>query len=307
MDPISYGIQRSEPRRAVLVRHWLLHLACLGVFFVQLTPALLAWAVGGYVVRVFSWEAGSHRYFSHRSFKTSRAFQLFLAVLSAAAANRGPIWWAAHHRHHHRVSDTDADLHSPLVHSLEHSHIGWLFDMLDTDLDAAKDLARFPELVWVNRYHYIFPLIALVAFVLLGQFTAVFGHIGMGDSAAVWGFFVPTALSIHASLILNSVLHRRRLGPLFDRPYVTGDASVNAWWLALPTLGAAWHNNHHRCMSAARAGFRWHQLDVVYLVLRLLSALGLVWELRQVPAEVLTEPDQPTSENSRGERDGESH
>ena len=125
----------------------------------------------------------------------------------------------------------------------------------------------------------------------------------MGASAAVWGFFVPTALSIHASLILNSVLHRRRPGPLFDRPYATGEASVNAWWLALPTLGAAWHNNHHRYMSAARAGFRWYQIDVVYLVLRSFSALGLVWELRQVPAEVLTEADQPTPENSRGETD----
>lgn len=255
-------------------------------------------AVGGYVVRVFSWEAGSHRYFSHRSFKTSRAFQLFLAVLSAAAANRGPIWWAGHHRRHHSLSDTKADLHSPLVHSLEHSHIGWLFDALDTDLDSAKDLARFPELVWVNRYHYVFPLITLVAFVLLGQFTALFGHTGMGASAAVWGFFVPTALSIHASLILNSVLHQRRAGPLFDRPYLTGDASVNAWWLALPTLGAAWHNNHHRYMSAARAGFRWHQLDVAYLMLRALCVLGLVWDLRQVPAEVLTEADQPTPKDS---------
>ena len=291
MVTMSHGIQRSEPRRAVLVRHWLLHLACLGVFFVPLTPALLAFAVGGYFVRVFSWEAGSHRYFSHRSFKTSRAFQLFLAVLSAAAANRGPIWWAAHHRQHHRVSDTNADLHSPLVHSLEHSHIGWLFDTLDTNLDAAKDLARFPELVWVNRYHYVFPLVTLVAFVLLGQFSALFGHTGMGASAAVWGFFVPTALAIHASLILNSVLHRRRTGFLFARPYVTGDSSVNAWWLAVPTLGAAWHNNHHRFMSAARAGFRWYQLDLVYLMLLALSTVGLVWDLRKVPADVLIEAD----------------
>jgi stearoyl-CoA desaturase (Delta-9 desaturase) len=287
----GYGIQRGEPLNAVRVRVWIVHMACIGIFFVPLTPALLAWAVAGYAVRVFAWEGGSHRYFSHRSFKTGRAFQFLLALLAAAAGQRGPIWWAVHHRNHHRYSDTERDLHSPLTRSFAYAHIGWLLDQqtLDTDLDQARDLARFPELVWINRWHFVFPLLVLAACLALGQYSAAFGRPGLGASAAVWLFFVPTALSLHASFAVNSLTHGGRVGLWHRRPYPTEDATTNVWWLAIPTLGAAWHNNHHRYMNAARAGFRWFELDLTYAVLKLLAALRIVWDLQPVPDAVLNE------------------
>ena len=173
-----------------------MHLACLAALALPVTSSLVTWAVIGYFVRVFNWEGGSHRYFSHRSFKTSRGFQLFLAVLATASGQRGPIWWAAHHRNHHRFSDTERDLHSPVTRPFLYAHLGWLLDQktLDTNLDDARDLARFPELVWVNRYHYLFPLLVLAVCFGLGQYTAVFGQEGLGWSSVVWLFFLPTAL-----------------------------------------------------------------------------------------------------------------
>lgn len=286
-----YGIQPGEPLRAVRIRVWLVHLACLGVFLVPVTPSLLIWSLAGYFIRVFSWEGGSHRYFSHRSFKTSRAFQLFLAVLAATAGQRGPIWWAANHRKHHQHSDTENDLHSPVTRPFWYAHVGWLLDQqtLDTDLDAAKDLARFPELVWVNRFHYVFPLAVLVSCFMLGQYTQAFGRAGLGLSAVVWLFFLPTALSLHASFAVNSLTHGFKPGFWHQRPYKTSDTTTNVWWLAIPTLGAAWHNNHHRYMLAARAGFRWFEVDLTYVILKMLAMLGLIWDLRPVPQAVRDE------------------
>lgn len=285
------GIQQAERLSVVIFRVVLVHVASLAVFLVPFTGALLVAAVVGFFVRVFAWEAGSHRYFSHRSFKTTRLFQLLLAVLAAASAQRGPIWWATHHREHHRHADQPGDPHSPVQRGFWYAHIGWVLDQdkLNTDLDAAKDLARFPELVWVNQYHYLFPYLLLAGIFLLGEYTTVFGHAGLGWSAMVWVFFLPTLLSLHATFVVNTLTHARMPGWSNYRRFATKDTSTNSWLLAVPTMGASWHNNHHRYMNSARAGFYWWELDLTYYVLRLLAVLGLVWDLRSVPAKVLDE------------------
>ena len=169
------GIQHAESHRMVLARLVISHLACLGVFIVPATAALL-WACAlGYLWRVLAFELAAHRYFSHRAFKTSRAVQLLLALMVAASGQRGPIWWAMHHRSHHRHADGPEDVHSPVTRSFWQAHLGWLVraDTVDTDLDAVKDLSRVPELVWINRWHMMFPLALLVATAFIGGWPAV--------------------------------------------------------------------------------------------------------------------------------------
>jgi stearoyl-CoA desaturase (delta-9 desaturase) len=289
------GIQRGESHRVIAIRLAVSHAMCLGVFFVPVTAELLWAAFVGYFVRMFFIEAGAHRYFAHRAFKTSRLAQLVLGLGVAASGQRGPIWWAGHHRKHHRYSDRPGDPHSPMVQGRRahfwHAHLGWLVerDNLDTDLDAVKDLARYPELVIVNKTHMLWPIALLVITVLLGAYTPLFGREGLGWSAAVWAFFVPTVLSLHGIFAINSLTHGGRLGRWHRRRFMTNDYTTNAWWLAIPTMGAAWHNNHHRYMNSARAGFYRFELDPSYLMLRGLAALRVVWDLHEVPSAVIEE------------------
>jgi stearoyl-CoA desaturase (Delta-9 desaturase) len=293
------GIQRGESHRVIFIRLLVSHLMCLGIFFVPVTAELLWAAVIGFFVRMFFIEAGAHRYFAHRAFRTSRVFQAVLGLGVAASGQRGPIWWAGHHRKHHRLSDRPGDPHSPITAAgvrgrFWHAHLGWLVqqDNLDTDLDATKDLARFPELVFINKTHMLWPIVLLVVTVLLGAYTSFFGQVeggGLGWSAAVWAFFVPTVLSLHAIFAINSLTHGGRLGRWHRRRFATHDYTTNAWWLAIPTMGAAWHNNHHRYMNAARAGFYRWELDLSYVMLRLLAQVRLVWDLHEVPSAVIEE------------------
>lgn len=284
-------VQRTESAGVIRTRLWIVHLASLGIFFVPFTPQLLAWTVIGYFVRVFAWEVGSHRYFSHRAFKTSRTFQFILGALSAAGGQRGPLWWAATHRHHHKTSDSAADRHSPVAQGFWYAHMGWLVDpeTVHTRLDAVRDLARYPELLWLNKYHYVFALLSVVVIYLLGQYTALFGRTGLGLAAVVWVFFFATLLSLHASFAINTLTHGIRPGWLHRRRFATGDTTVNSVLLVIPTLGAGWHNNHHRHMNSARAGFYWWEFDPGYVLLKLLEKLRIVWDLRPVPEHVLAE------------------
>jgi stearoyl-CoA desaturase (Delta-9 desaturase) len=287
----QYGIQHTEGAAVIKARLVVMHLACLGVFFVPATLELVVAAVLAYFLRVFAWEGGSHRYFAHRSFKTSRVFQFILGALAAAAGQRGPLWWAHIHRLHHRHSDSEKDLHSPVRSSFWHAHVGWLFDRstLDTDLDAVKDFARYPELVWLNKYHYIFAVLALVLTYVVGEYTSLFGRERLGVSSVVWVFFLSTALSLHASFAVNTLTHGMSVNWFNRRPFKTKDTTTNSVLLAIPTMGAGWHNNHHRYMNSARAGFYWWELDLTYLTLRLLAVFRIVWDLHPVPAAVLAE------------------
>lgn len=229
-----------------------------------------------YVTRMFGVTAGYHRYFSHRSYKTSRVFQLLLALLAMSSAQRGVLWWAAHHRHHHRFSDTPWDVHSPIRGGFWHAHVLWILDANNdpTDLSRVRDLVRFPELLWLNRFWYVPPVVlgAAVAFTL-------------GWSGLLIGFALSTVLVWHGTFAVNSLAHvfgRRR--------YETEDTSRNSWILALVTLGEGWHNNHHHHMSSARAGFLWWEVDVTYYILRALATIGVVWDIREPTAAALAAP-----------------
>jgi len=262
-----------------------MHAACLAVFWVGVSPVAVGAAVALYVLRMFAITGFYHRYFSHRTFKTSRAAQFAFAVLGASAVQRGPIWWAAHHRHHHAHSDRPEDVHSPRQHGFLWSHMGWFLSRghFAPDLGRVRDLLRYPELRWLDRFDILVPIVLALSLLLLGQWLAV-AYPGLGTSGGqmlVWGFFVSTVACYHGTYTINSLCHvwgRRR--------YATGDESRNNFWLALITLGEGWHNNHHRYPMSARQGFYWWEVDFTYYGLRLLSALGLIWDLKPVPRAV---------------------
>jgi stearoyl-CoA desaturase (delta-9 desaturase) len=226
-----------------------------------------------------------HRYFSHRTYRTSRAAQFAFAVLGASATQRGPLWWAAHHRHHHRHSDRPEDAHSPVVHGFLRSHVTWLMTRrhFPTELRYVPDLARFPELRFLDRFDLLVPVLLAAGMFALGELLAAVSP-GLGTDGwqmLVWGYFVSTVVLFHGTCTINSLSH------LFGtRPYPTGDGSRNNPLLALLTLGEGWHNNHHWYQASVRQGFRWWQVDPTWYVLLLLERLGVVWDLKGVPPAV---------------------
>jgi stearoyl-CoA desaturase (delta-9 desaturase) len=259
--------------RIRLLPFLLMHAGCLLVFAVGWSTSALLVAFGLYLLRMFALTAFFHRYFAHRAFRTSRALQFVFAFVGTAAAQRGPLWWAAHHRRHHRHSDTEKDLHSPDRHGFWESHVGWFArsGAFRTDLEEVRDLARFPELRLLDRFCLAPPLVLAAALWLLG-----------GAQHLVWGFFVGTVLLYHVTFLVNSLAHR-----FGDQAYATGDRSRNSLALALLTMGEGWHNNHHFYPGAARQGFLWWEIDITYYLLRGMEKLGLVRDLRPVPAWVV--------------------
>lgn len=249
------------------------HVAALGVFWTPFAWQWVGLCLALYLVRMFAITAGYHRYFSHRTFRTGRAFQLLLALLGVTAMQKGPLWWAAHHRHHHLHSDDPDDLHSPGRQGFWWAHVGWILSQEhdETDYERIPDFARFPELVWLDRYHHL-PGVALAAVLFLAG----------GWPALVWGFFLSTVLTWHATFAINSLTHM-----IGRRRYPTKDDSRNSLLLALLTLGEGWHNNHHYYMASTRQGFFWWEIDVSYYTLKLLAFLGLVWDLREPPRKVV--------------------
>lgn len=250
-----------------------MHVMCLGVFLVGWHPAAVAVAAGLYIVRMFAITGFYHRYFSHRTFRTSRPAQFAFALAGASAAQRGPLWWAAHHRKHHRHADTALDVHSPRQHGFWWSHMGWITsaENFPTDLREVRDLAQYPELRWLDRFD-----IAVPALLALGLFLAG------GWPFLIWGFFVSTVVLFHGTCLINSLAHK-----IGSRRYATDDDSGNSLMLALVTLGEGWHNNHHRYPGAARQGFFWWEVDLTYYGLLLLRRVGLIRELHPVPARLL--------------------
>src|SRR5581483_2325161 len=174
----------------------LMHLACVAVFFVDFSLTAVLLCVGMYAIRMFGLTAGFHRYFSHRSYKTSRTVQFLMAVLGTSALQKGPLWWAAHHRRHHKYSDQPGDIHSPVLSGFWWSHVGWVISRKyeATDWNAIKDFARFPELRWLNSNHWV-PGVAVAVACFFGGM--LFG--ASGWSWLVWGFVVSTVLLYHGT------------------------------------------------------------------------------------------------------------
>lgn len=261
-----------------------LHLACLGVLFVGVSATAIVVFALSYFLRMFAITAFYHRYFSHRTFRTSRPVQFLFALIGASATQRGPLWWAAHHRHHHRHADTDDDVHAPR-HGFWWSHMGWFLcrENFETRADQIPDLIRYPELRWLDRYDLLVPLIYAAALFGLGSLLNRLapGLETGGWQLLVWGYFVSTVVLVHVTLTINSLAHIWG-----SRRYATRDDSRNNLFLALLTLGEGWHNNHHHFPGSARQGFYWWEVDISYYLLRMMSWLGLVSGLKPVPDRI---------------------
>ncbi|HEY8384457.1 MAG TPA: acyl-CoA desaturase [Microvirga sp.] len=251
----------------------LAHLVCFAAIWTGVTWEAVAIAVALYWIRMFAIGAGYHRYFSHRAYSTGRVFQFILAFLAQSTAQKSVLWWAAKHRHHHLFSDTEHDVHSPRQSGFLYAHVGWIFSRRHDTADLVKvgDFAKYPELMWLHKYE-LFPAVVMA----LGTFLLA------GWPGLVVGFFWSTVAVYHGTFCINSLAHVHG-----KKRYVTGDDSRNNWLLALLTMGEGWHNNHHAYQSSVRQGFRWWEIDPTFYILKALSWVGVVWDLKSPPEAVL--------------------
>ena len=277
----------------------ILHLGCFGVIWVGASSVAVWTAVGLYFFRMFAITGFFHRYFSHKTFSTSRAFQFVMAVWTGLAVQRGALWWAYTHRHHHQHSDEEDDKHSPVVDGFWWSHIGWITSKKNfpTDYTKITDLAKYPELVFLNRFDTLIPaLFAISLYVIGALLPASYGTSGM--QMVVWGLFISTTVLFHGTSCINSLAHVWGS----KRFKTTEDESRNSFILTLITLGEGWHNNHHRYQATTRQGFYWWEFDPTYYMLKVLSWTGLIWGLKGVPESVYAEAEQTRLEKAAAER-----
>jgi fatty-acid desaturase len=230
-------------------------------FFVALA---LHWIAVGFGISL-----GYHRLHTHRGFKTSKAFEYFLAFCGTMTLEGGPIFWVATHRQHHQLSDQDGDPHSPRDGGLW-AHMGWILfgdtHHNNTGLMSkyAPDLGRDPLYRWLNTYHWV-PLTASGVIMLA---------IG-GWSMVLWGVFLRVVVGLHATWLINSATHMWG-----SRRFDTRDDSRNSFWIALLTFGEGWHNNHHAHPVSARHGLAWWEFDISWITLKFFNAIGVVSDLK---------------------------
>jgi stearoyl-CoA desaturase (delta-9 desaturase) len=240
-----------------------------GIVYTGIDGEWLLLFASAFAARMLLTSIGYHRYFAHKAYRTSRAFQFVLAFLCSLLLQGGVLWWAETHRRHHRYADKPEDLHSPRHRGVLYSHYGWFLDRRHrgTRREGITDLVRFPELVWLDRYHPL--LFAMHAALLVWIF---------GFGALVWAVLLPTIGVWEVTHWVQSFSHCWR----GYRRWETNDLSRNHWLLAVIAMGE-FHNNHHHQARSARQGHVWWELDAGYAALRALAGMGLIWDLK-VPA-----------------------
>jgi len=256
----------------------LIHFGALAALWTHFEWYLVWVALILFVVRMFAITGFYHRYFAHKTFKTSRLMQFIFAFIGSTAAQRGPIWWASHHRRHHLNSDRHNDHHSPHTHHFLWSHMGWFLAKKNflTDRKVVRDLIKFKELVLIDRFDWLPPVLLLLSLFLIGEYLSLTSGIS-GLNMVIWGFCVSTILVYHCTFAVNSIAHLWG-----TQRYNTKEESKNNFFVALLTFGEGWHNNHHHYPGSIRQGFYWWEVDLTYYALRFLSFLGIVYNLRTV-------------------------
>lgn len=256
-----------------------MHLGCILIFFMTWNITALVVFLSTFFIRTFALTAGYHRYFAHKSFQTTRVFQFILALVGSWASQNGPLWWSGHHRYHHIHSDKKTDLHSP-KNGFFHSHVSWIFDTRYDDIDPkfTKDWAKFPELVWLDKYCHLSFVLYLFGLFILGSITS-YAYPDLNTSGMVfvlWGGIFSTVLLYHTTFSVNSICHI-----LGKKDYETSDDSRNNWFIALITFGEGWHNNHHKFAYSVRNNLKVWQIDVTYIILSIMKKFRIVWAFKE--------------------------
>jgi stearoyl-CoA desaturase (delta-9 desaturase) len=256
--------------------------------WVELSLAVTMWAlslgVGGTV--------GFHRHFTHRAFDAKPWVRNTLAILGSMAAQGPVVAWVVTHRRHHEFSDETGDPHSPQLHGsgfcnslqgLWHAHAGWLWSHdMPNPAYYAPDLLKDRRIVWINRTYYYWVVLGIVIPTVAGGL--ILGTWEGAFASFLWGGFARIILTAQFVWSINSICHM-----FGTRPYATDEKSRNNIWLAIPSFGEAWHNNHHAYPTSAAFGHRWWELDLGWLVVRGLKAMGLVWNVRLPKPEAAIE------------------
>ncbi|MBE9170247.1 acyl-CoA desaturase [Pleurocapsales cyanobacterium LEGE 06147] len=249
----------------------------------EITSLEIGLLISMFALTAFGLEVGFHRHFSHRAFQTTTAIRIILAILGSMAVGGGVLYWVAHHRRHHQYSDRVGDIHSPHLHGdriggrllgLWHAHVGWILKgEISNSMLFAKDLLRDPVIVKVNRLQPVWVILGLaIPAVLEGILTVTWMGVFRGF---LWGGLVRVFLVHQLIWSTNSIGH-----VYGSRPFDSKDRSTNNIWLAIPTWGMSWHNNHHAFPNSAIAGLEWWQIDPGAWVIRALEIVGLVWDVK---------------------------
>lgn len=243
--------------------------------------------IGMYVLTILGIEVGFHRLFSHRSFQASTSVRVMLAILGSMAAQGGVIFWVAHHRCHHQYVDRQNDPHSPHLHGNSfwgrlqgfwHAHSGWaLVGKIPNSVIFAKDLFRDPTIARVNQLQQYWVLLGLAIPTLLGGILnwSLLGAL----QGFLWGGLLRIFIGQQVINCTNSICHLYG-GRSFD----SEDCSTNNIWLAIPSFGQSWHNNHHAFPSSAFVGMEWWQIDPGNWVIWILEKLGWAWNIKMPTA-----------------------
>jgi fatty-acid desaturase len=250
-----------------------LHLGALLAF----VPRFFSWwaLLGCLILHWFTGGIGIcmtyHRLLTHRSFATRpRWLEYVLTLVGCCASEGGPIGWVADHRRHHAHSDDEHDVHSP-NRGFGWAHMFWWMTPDITSIHTpeyyekwAPDLTKDRVLVFLDKFHYVFPIL---------MFGALYAAGGM--AWLVWAGFVRSVLVLHTTWLVNSATHIWGY-----RSHDTRDRSTNNWWVAILTYGEGWHNNHHAFQTSARHGLRWWEIDMTYWAIRAMSLVRLTYNIK---------------------------
>ena len=259
-----------------------LHICALAAIFFFTWKALILTVVMWWVAGSLGIGMGYHRLLTHRGYKTTKWIEYFLTTCGTLAIEGGPIAWVATHRMHHQNTDKEGDPHTPLDGGIW-AHMGWIITGRAMHRDRSELLPYVPDLrkdkfhLWISKWHAI-PSIALaVLFYFIGGWPWV-----------MWGVFLRTVLSMHATWLVNSATHMWG-----SQRFATGDLSRNSFWVAVLTFGEGWHNNHHYAPQSARHGLKWYELDVNWYGIYTLKTIGLAWDVKRAKLAELTEIESP--------------